>query len=353
MEVSYSEYRNGNEKVNTVRKVPNTHKHDDVTLKRGLVGSDDLFAWLKARARRRLPIRATVTITLLDEARNPRGDLRPDATRSRRSGRVRRWRRRAAARWRWKSCTSSTKASSTSRGRGRLLTDRRSARPVSTACRDEADPRAHGRADGRLRFRRRGAARAGAPAGVGRQLGPAAVRSRAQTVIAVVAVPVESLDEYKRPLRRLRGTRAPAVRGGVVLRERRAARLRRAHRARVPVAQRQSRRRNETRRGLPAVRSASSPRAVPDASGCKRATKGVGQPAARQPRLPDTSSPARGGELLPDPGALSHGLDLAPARCCASRSTAAPRCCVVSRRCARSGSPIAHSRRPGPPCTRR
>ena len=38
-EVNYSEYRNGNEKVNTVRKVPNTHKLDDVTLKRGLVGS--------------------------------------------------------------------------------------------------------------------------------------------------------------------------------------------------------------------------------------------------------------------------------------------------------------------------
>ena len=46
-EVSYAEYRNGNEKFNTVRKVPNTHKNDDVTLKRGLVGSDDLFAWLK------------------------------------------------------------------------------------------------------------------------------------------------------------------------------------------------------------------------------------------------------------------------------------------------------------------
>ena len=46
-EVKYSEYRNGNE-FNTVRKVGNTHKLDDVTLKRGLVGSTDLFAWLKA-----------------------------------------------------------------------------------------------------------------------------------------------------------------------------------------------------------------------------------------------------------------------------------------------------------------
>src|SRR5690606_15453622 len=48
LEVSYSEYRNGNEKFNTVRKVPNTFKVDDVTLKRGLVGSPDLFAWIKA-----------------------------------------------------------------------------------------------------------------------------------------------------------------------------------------------------------------------------------------------------------------------------------------------------------------
>ena len=43
MDVSYSEYRNGNEKFNTVRKIPNTHKVDDVTLKRGLVGKTKLF----------------------------------------------------------------------------------------------------------------------------------------------------------------------------------------------------------------------------------------------------------------------------------------------------------------------
>jgi phage tail-like protein len=69
-EVSYSEYRNGNEKFNTVRKVPNTHKVDDVTLKRGLVGSDDLFVWLKA-VRDGTADRRNVTITLLDEARQP------------------------------------------------------------------------------------------------------------------------------------------------------------------------------------------------------------------------------------------------------------------------------------------
>lgn len=69
-EVSYSEYRNGNEKVNTVRKVPNTFKVDDVTLKRGLVGSDDLFVWLRGVSEGVADPR-DVTITLLDEARNP------------------------------------------------------------------------------------------------------------------------------------------------------------------------------------------------------------------------------------------------------------------------------------------
>lgn len=70
MEVSYSEYRNGNEKFNTGRKVPNTHKLDDVTLKRGLVGGDDLFAWLKG-VRDGTADPRQVTVTLLDEARQP------------------------------------------------------------------------------------------------------------------------------------------------------------------------------------------------------------------------------------------------------------------------------------------
>jgi phage tail-like protein len=69
-EVSYSEYRNGNERVNTVRKVPNSYKNDDVTLKRGLVGSTDLFDWLKS-VREGTIDRRNVTITLLDEARQP------------------------------------------------------------------------------------------------------------------------------------------------------------------------------------------------------------------------------------------------------------------------------------------
>ena len=68
-EVSYAEYRNGNEKFNTNRKVQNTHKVDDVTLKRGVVGSPDLFAWLKTIRDGTIDTR-TVVIYLLDEARN-------------------------------------------------------------------------------------------------------------------------------------------------------------------------------------------------------------------------------------------------------------------------------------------
>src|SRR6516164_2786982 len=69
-EISYSEYRNGNEKFNTARKVPNTNKVSNVTLKRGVVGSDDLFAWIKTVRDGEFDPRQ-VTITLLDEARLP------------------------------------------------------------------------------------------------------------------------------------------------------------------------------------------------------------------------------------------------------------------------------------------
>jgi phage tail-like protein len=70
VDVEYAEYRNGNEKFNTARKVPGTHKNDDVTLKRGLIGSDDLFAWLTTVREGSADARQ-VTITLLDEARQP------------------------------------------------------------------------------------------------------------------------------------------------------------------------------------------------------------------------------------------------------------------------------------------
>ncbi len=68
-EVQYADYRNGNEKVNTVRKVQNTFTVEDVVLKRGLIGSADLFTWLKDVREGDIDPRV-VTVTLLDEARN-------------------------------------------------------------------------------------------------------------------------------------------------------------------------------------------------------------------------------------------------------------------------------------------
>jgi phage tail-like protein len=46
MEVTVAEYRNGNDKQNSVRKITGLNKALDVTLKRGVIGSLDLYQWL-------------------------------------------------------------------------------------------------------------------------------------------------------------------------------------------------------------------------------------------------------------------------------------------------------------------
>ena len=45
-EVTVAEYRNGNARVNYVTKVPALHKAGDVTLKRGVIGADNIYSWL-------------------------------------------------------------------------------------------------------------------------------------------------------------------------------------------------------------------------------------------------------------------------------------------------------------------
>ena len=67
-EVKYSEYRNGNEPDNHVRKVANTNTTDDITLKRGIIGDLRLFTWLRETREGNFRPQ-TVTITLLDERR--------------------------------------------------------------------------------------------------------------------------------------------------------------------------------------------------------------------------------------------------------------------------------------------
>ena len=46
MEVNIAEYRNGNEKENSVGKITGLNKATDVTLKRGVIGSLNLYQWL-------------------------------------------------------------------------------------------------------------------------------------------------------------------------------------------------------------------------------------------------------------------------------------------------------------------
>jgi phage tail-like protein len=65
-EITFAEYRNGNDKENHVRKIANTNKTDDITLKRGLVGDTRLFEWLKATREGDFNPQ-TVIITLHDE----------------------------------------------------------------------------------------------------------------------------------------------------------------------------------------------------------------------------------------------------------------------------------------------
>lgn len=46
MEVTVAEYRNGNERENSVKKITGLNKATDVTLKRGVIGSLKLYEWL-------------------------------------------------------------------------------------------------------------------------------------------------------------------------------------------------------------------------------------------------------------------------------------------------------------------
>jgi phage tail-like protein len=66
-EITIAEYRNGNEKPNHVRKVPGIHKVGDVTCKRGIVNSKDLWDWITQTRTQGFAAKRTVVITLRDE----------------------------------------------------------------------------------------------------------------------------------------------------------------------------------------------------------------------------------------------------------------------------------------------
>lgn len=67
MEVTVAEYRNGNERENSVRKITGLNKSTDVTLKRGVIGSLKLYNWLNEIRNGDQSAMRTVTIQLQNE----------------------------------------------------------------------------------------------------------------------------------------------------------------------------------------------------------------------------------------------------------------------------------------------
>jgi phage tail-like protein len=68
-ELEVIDYRNGNDRENTLRKAPGVARFSEVTLKRGVIGSTDLWQWFKAVSDGNVE-RRTVTIQLLSEDRS-------------------------------------------------------------------------------------------------------------------------------------------------------------------------------------------------------------------------------------------------------------------------------------------
>lgn len=67
LEITIAEYRNGNEKDNAPRKITGTYKVPDITLKRGVIGSLDLYEWLNQVRNGSQDQLRTVTIQLQNE----------------------------------------------------------------------------------------------------------------------------------------------------------------------------------------------------------------------------------------------------------------------------------------------
>lgn len=67
MSVDVIEYRNGNDKENSVRKLTGLARYPDVTLKRGVIGSLDLYGWLDDVRNGDEAAYRTVTVQLMNE----------------------------------------------------------------------------------------------------------------------------------------------------------------------------------------------------------------------------------------------------------------------------------------------
>ena len=67
MVVDVIEYRNGNEKENGVRKLTGLTRYPDVTLRRGIIGSLDLYQWINDIRNGNQTAYRTVTVRLMNE----------------------------------------------------------------------------------------------------------------------------------------------------------------------------------------------------------------------------------------------------------------------------------------------
>jgi phage tail-like protein len=67
MEVTVTEYRNGNSKENSTIKITGINKATDVTMKRGVIGALNLYAWLNDIRNGNQKALRTVTIQLQSE----------------------------------------------------------------------------------------------------------------------------------------------------------------------------------------------------------------------------------------------------------------------------------------------
>ncbi len=66
-EVTIAEYRNGNAKTNYVTKIPAISKAGDVTLKRGVIGAENIYSWLDQVRSGDVNAKRNVEVKLADE----------------------------------------------------------------------------------------------------------------------------------------------------------------------------------------------------------------------------------------------------------------------------------------------
>jgi len=70
-EITVSEYREGTDPENHVRKVQGVHKVGDVTLKRGIIDSATVWDWIQQTRTDGPDAKKTVVVAMLDEKRDP------------------------------------------------------------------------------------------------------------------------------------------------------------------------------------------------------------------------------------------------------------------------------------------